>query len=186
MLDPATLSRAIGCPVARAERWAPALVAAIWTYGMSDRREVSAWLAQIGHESGRLAHVRELWGPTPAQLRYEGRRDLGNTQPGDGFRYRGRGLIQVTGRANYRSATTGLRKVAPDAPDFEATPELLEAPRWAALSAAEFWHRNGCGLLALAGEFEALTRVINGGRNGLADRLELWASARDALGLMEA
>lgn len=186
MLTPATVQRAIGCPLMRAENWTPSLAAALWTYGISDPREVAAWLAQIGHESGRLAYVRELWGPTPAQLRYEGRRDLGNSEPGDGFRFRGRGLIQVTGRANYAAARDGLRLALPDAPDFEAEPQLLEAPKWAALSAAEFWVRNGCGLLALAGEFEQLTRRINGGTNGLADRRALYASAQAALGVVEA
>lgn len=186
MLTPVIVQRAIGCPLMRAENWTPSLAAALWTYGISAPREVAAWLAQVGHESGRLQYVRELWGPTPAQLRYEGRADLGNTQAGDGYRYRGRGLIQVTGRGGYCAARDGLRRVMPDAPDFEAQPELLEAPKWAALSAAEFWVRTGCGLLALAGEFEQLTRRINGGTNGLADRRALYASACDALGVVEA
>ena len=64
-------------------------------------KRVAAFIAQIGHESGQLVYAREIWGPTPAQAKYEGRKDLGNTVPGDGFKYRGRGLIQITGRANY-------------------------------------------------------------------------------------
>jgi putative chitinase len=127
--------------------------------------------------------VREIWGPTPAQTRYEGRRDLGNVHPGDGYRYRGRGLIQTTGRANYAATTLGLRKVAPDAPDFELKPEALEAPRWAALSAAWFWASKGLNELADAGDYMRITRRINGGTNGYEDRLALWEQAKAALGV---
>lgn len=156
-------------------------------FDINSPAQQAAFLAQIAHESGRLVYVRELWGPTPAQQRYEGRIDLGNTQPGDGFRYRGRGLIQITGRANYRAVRDGLRRLLQlDVPDFEAAPELLEMPRWAALSAAWFWSAKGCGPLADAGEFERLTRRINGGTNGLADRVALWGGAKAALGTTEA
>ena len=183
-IDALLLARALQISVLRAENWAASLDAAAQLYDIQSPAEVAAWLAQIGHESGRLAYVRELWGPTKAQLGYEGRKDLGNVQPGDGYRYRGRGLIQVTGRANYVRARDGLRRLLPNAPDFEARPELLEAPSWAAFSAAEYWHRTGCGRLAECGDFEGLTRRINGGLNGLADRKTLWAYARDAVGAM--
>jgi putative chitinase len=95
---------------------------------------------------------------------------LGNTQPGDGSRYRGRGLIQITGRHNYRAARNRLFAKLGDCPDFEEQPEALEQPKWAALSAGDFWHRTGCNQLADKGDFVALTRRINGGTNGLADR----------------
>ncbi len=68
----------------------------------------AAFLAQVGHESGQLRYLREIWGPTPAQVRYEGRADLGNAQPGDGKRFMGRGLIQITGRKNYADCGAAL------------------------------------------------------------------------------
>ena len=141
---------------------------------------MAKWLAQIAHESGRLVHVRELWGPTPAQRRYEGRVDLGNVRPGDGYRYRGHGLIQVTGRANHAAATVGIRSRVPGAPDFEAQPEALEIPRWAAHSAGWFWQSRGLNQVE---SFERITRRINGGLNGYDDRLKLWDGAKRALGV---
>ena len=127
-----------------------------------------------------LVYVREIWGPTAAQLRYEGRRDLGNVEPGDGKRFLGRGLIQVTGRDNYKAATRALRAVESRAPDFEQDPVALEQPPWAALSAAWFWQSNGLNELADKDQFTTITRRINGGLNGLEDRLQLWARAKAA------
>lgn len=184
MITPEQLAQACNCTLPRATNWAPSLSQAMGLFAIDTPARIAAFLAQIAHESGRLAYVRELWGPTPAQLRYEGRADLGNTRPGDGFRYRGRGLIQVTGRANYVQARDGLRLFVPNVPDFEARPELLEAPKWAALSAGHYWHVRGLNRVADEGDFLALTRRINGGTNGLADRRELWASAKAAVGVV--
>jgi putative chitinase len=180
------LTRATGCTAAHAARVVGDLEATCRTFSIDTAARLAAFLAQVGHESGSFAHLREIWGPTPAQQRYEGRADLGNVQPGDGSRYRGRGLIQVTGRANYRTATQRLRVLlgALEVPDFEQTPEALEQPRWACLSAGEYWHRNGLNALADSGrpeDFERITRRINGGLNGQADRLDRWARARQAL-----
>lgn len=185
MITSTQLAQCCDCSVARAEPWTEPLNVSMAMFGIDTPARRAAFLAQIGHESGRLRYVRELWGkqPTPAQARYEGRADLGNVQPGDGFRYRGRGLIQTTGRANYAATRDGLRKVAPGAPDFEAEPEALELPRWAAMSAAWFWHSRGLNALADVGDFERITRRINGGTNGLDDRLKLWAGAKAALGV---
>lgn len=138
------------------------------------------FLAQIGHESGSFRFVREIWGPTDAQRRYEGRDDLGNSYPGDGQRYCGRGLIQTTGRANYRRTTEWLLKLVPDVPNFEEQPEALELPEWAALSAAAYWHERGCNQLADAGDFVAVTKRINGGLNGIEDRQARFARAKQA------
>ncbi|WP_444452580.1 peptidoglycan-binding protein [Rhodobacter capsulatus] len=130
-------------------------------------------LAQMMHESGALRYVREIWGPTKAQRGYDGRLDLGNIIPGDGKRYLGRDLLQVTGRSNYRALTAWVREEFGDGPDFEAVPDLLEDGRWLGIGA--IWYlRTRPGLLgyAVAGNIEMVTRRINGGLNGYADRLE--------------
>lgn len=176
-MTPQVLASALQIPLARATVWADPLSAAMALYAIDSDLRQAAFLAQVGHESGRLVYTRELWGPTSAQQRYEGRVDLGNTQPGDGFRYRGRGLIQVTGRANYQSAATALALPLLD------QPELLEQPSAAALSAAWFWNSHNLNALADAGDFETITRRINGGLNGQDDRLALWNSAKSAMGV---
>ncbi|MDR7283539.1 putative chitinase [Pseudomonas corrugata] len=144
-------------------------------YQIVGTKRVAAFIAQIGHESGQLVYVREIWGPTPAQRGYEGRKDLGNTAAGDGFKYRGRGLIQVTGRANYAACGEALGV------DLVNQPELLEEPQYACMSAAWFWSTKGLNTLADAGDFERITRRINGGLNGQDDRLALWKKATEVL-----
>lgn len=133
----------------------------------------TAFLAQIAHESGSLRYVREL----ASGESYESRADLGNTEPGDGVRFRGRGLIQITGRANYLACSRALfgddRLV-----NF---PGLLELPEAACRSAAWFWWGHGLNSLADAGEFEKITRRINGGTNGAADRLAHYNRAKGVL-----
>lgn len=177
-MTPETLKSCLGCPPYRAEKWAKPLTDAMDKYGITTPARQSAFLAQIGHESGRLVYVRELWGPTPAQKRYEGRLDLGNTQPGDGFKYRGRGLIQVTGRANYAKVGHALGL------GLLNTPELLEKPEWAAESAAWFWADRGLNELADTGDFRTITRKINGGFNGYNERMMLWEQSKKALGIV--
>lgn len=181
MLTAQQLRAATGCTPARAEAWLPHITRACDAFAINTPARLAAFLAQIGHESGRLAYVREIWGPTPAQQRYEGRADLGNTQPGDGKRYMGRGLIQTTGRANYRATRDGLAAWMPDVPDLEAVPALLERPDLAAMSAAWYWHSRKLNALADAGDFATITRRINGGTNGMADRLALYGAAQVAL-----
>ncbi len=95
-----------------------------------------------------------------------GANNLGNTEPGDGWRFRGRGYIQTTGRANYLKTGGGLGL------DLIAKPELLELPVNAARSAAQFWHSRGCTALAESQQWERLTRQINGGMNGHQDRMQ--------------
>ena len=181
-MTPELLRAATGCTRAAAGLYAEHLTAAWEAYSVDTPTRVAAFLAQIGHESGGLSHVREIWGPTPAQKRYEGRADLGNTEPGDGERFKGRGLIQCTGRANYRAMANELRRFG--APDFEAEPEAMEQPQWAAWSAAAWWGTHGCNELADVGTFEALTKRINGGTNGLEDREQRHARAQIALGIL--
>lgn len=131
----------------------------------------AAFLAQIGHESGQLRYVCEL----ASGKEYEGRSDLGNTQVGDGVRFKGRGLIQITGRSNYIACGKAL------ALDLMLHPELLEEPESACRSAGWFWKTRGLNELAEAGEFEKITRRINGGTNGMADRLALFQIAQKVL-----
>lgn len=181
MISAAQIASACGCSLPRAENWREPLNAAMGVFAIDSADRQAAFLAQIAHESGRLQYVREIWGPTPAQLRYEGRADLGNVLKGDGFRYRGRGLIQTTGRDNYRATREGLRKFMPDVPDFEAAPEALEAPKWASYSAGWYWSEHGLNALADAGDYMRITRRINGGTNGYDDRLALWDGAKKAL-----
>lgn len=174
-MNPQTLAAALGVPISRTQAWADPITAAMALWAIDSAARQAAFLAQIGHESGRLMYVRELWGPTPAQIRYEGRTDLGNTEPGDGKRFMGRGLIQITGRANYQKVSDALGI------DFMSSPELLEQPSNAALSAAWFWNSRGLNELADAGDFRTITERINGGLNGYPDRLALLALATDAL-----
>lgn len=175
-MTPEVLAVALGIPAGRARIWAAPLTAAMERFAIDTPKRQAAFLAQVGHESGRLKYTTELWGPTPAQKRYEGRADLGNDQPGDGFKFRGRGLLQTTGRANYRLVSQRLGE------DFIAHPELLSSPNWAALSAGDYWAMRNLNPLADSGAFRELTKRINGGFNGLADRLALWELAKEALG----
>ena len=116
-----------------------------------------------------------MWGPTAAQSKYEFRKDLGNTEPGDGKRFKGRGLIQITGRANYKSVSDALET------DYIANPEYLERPNDASLSAAWFWKEHGLNELADVGDFATITRRINGGLNGWNSRLDYWNKAKQVL-----
>lgn len=144
-------------------------------YGIVGQLRVAAFIAQVGHESGQLRYVREIWGPTAQQAGYEGRADLGNTVKGDGSKYRGRGLIQVTGRANYAACGEALGL------DLIARPELLELPQHATMSAAWFWSTRGLNTLADQGQFMKITRRINGGLNGQDDRQALYDRALKVL-----
>ncbi|MDV7395544.1 glycoside hydrolase family 19 protein, partial [Arthrospira platensis SPKY1] len=107
---------------------------------------------------------------------YAGRLGNGSAGSGDGWRYRGRGLIQITGRANYEASGAALGV------DLIDAPELLEWQHLAALSAAEWWHRHGCNQLADTGDLAAVTRKVNGGLTGLDDRLRLYNVAINYLG----
>lgn len=178
-----TVQAATGSTATLAALFTPHLADACVAYGITTPERLAAFLAQIGHESGSLKYTRELWGPTPAQQRYEGKAGLGNTQPGDGHRFLGRGLIQCTGRDNYGRVRDHLRARLGEqqVPDFLAYPEQLEQPRWAAWSAAEWWASHGCNELADAGDFDALTRRINGGLNGQPDRLARWERCKALL-----
>jgi len=165
-MDAAELSSAMNIPLARAQKWAPALTLAMEGGKINNRLRIAAFLAQIGHESGSLFYVKELGGPNYF-AKYDGRKDLGNTQPGDGAKFAGRGLIQITGRNNYGRASQAL--FGDDR--LLKNPELLEQPEWAAKSAVWYWTTRSLNNLADGGQFTDLTKKINGGLNGLDDRL---------------
>lgn len=127
---------------------------------------VSHFLAQLAHESDAFKTMTEY----ASGVAYEGRADLGNTQPGDGPRFKGRGGIELTGRSNYRNFTLWLRTFVPDCPDFERQPELVAAFPWAAWSAIWFWTVKRLNAIAERDDLVTVTKVVNGGRNGLDDR----------------
>jgi putative chitinase len=131
----------------------------------------AAFLAQIGHESGQLRYVEEL----ESGKAYEGRKDLGNTEVGDGVRFKGRGLIQITGRANY---TAIAKDLGINCVDY---PEVLEEPENAVAVSIWFWNKKRLNTFADIPDFEKITRIINGGLNGYADRLALYEKAKKVL-----
>ena len=147
------------------------LNAAMAQFGIDTPLRQASFLAQVAHESGQLLWLREL----ASGAAYEGRSDLGNVVAGDGVRFKGRGLLQITGRANYAACGVALGL------DLLAAPQLLEQPVAACRSAGWFWQSRGLNRLADAGGQERVTRRINGGINGLAERLALYQVARKVL-----
>jgi putative chitinase len=160
---------------------------------------VAHFMAQVLHESGGLAiqieslnysaeRLPKVWpsrfqptGPLdPAAFAhnqeklgnevYGGR--MGNTDPTDGFAYRGRGLLQLTGKDSYQEATTTLRAQDPAAPDFVASPDEVFSAQWSLAVAAAEWSSKGCNALADQDDIRKVTRAINGGLIGLSDRTE--------------
>ena len=136
------------------------LLAAMSRAGIVDPTERAMFLAQMAHESGNFRYDEEI----ASGQAYEGRSDLGNTQPGDGVRYKGRGYIQLTGRANYRDYGNRLGV------DLENNPDLAKDPNIAADIAIAYWQQRVDRNAARAGDVRTVTRNINGGLNGLADR----------------
>lgn len=156
-----------------------ALNAAMGKWGIVTQLRRAAFLAQVGHESGQFRYVRELGsdkylskydtGPLAARL--------GNTPEadGDGQKYRGHGLIQITGRDNRARCGEALGL------DLLNQPELLEQPEHAANSAAWYWHKEGLNSLADKGAFVTITKRINGGTNGLQERQAFYEAALQVL-----
>lgn len=158
----------------------PVINQALQTYTISNQLRAAAFLGQIAHESGELKYMEEIWGPTDAQKRYEPpgtlAARLGNTQKGDGKRFKGRGPIQVTGRANYQryGDLLGL--------DLIGKPELAATPAVGLSIAGMFWRTNGLNALAELGDYREITRRINGGYNGWEERLKYYERAKAVLG----
>lgn len=145
--------------------------------GLDLPHRLAHFLAQIAEESGGFHYDREIWGPTPAQKRYEGRADLGNAQPGDGEKFAGRGPIQITGRANVTEFHSWAVARGYNPPDFVANPDLINTDPWEGLSAIWFWTTRKLNPLADANDIEQITKKINGGLNGYADRLRYYTRA---------
>lgn len=195
--------QASGVSADLASRWFPHIDAAMKEFGIMSAPDQAMFIAQVGHESGGFKQVVESLNYTPqallstfgkrvtsqqanelgrtsahpanqqaiANLVYGGR--MGNKYAGDGWEYRGRGLIQITGLDNYRVCGAGLKI------DLVAKPELLESDQHAARSAAWFFASNGC--LKYSGDIEKVTRIINGGTNGLDDRKARYSKALSVL-----
>lgn len=142
------------------------------TYGILDTPlRMAHFMAQVAHESGGFRYMEEI----ASGQAYEGRADLGNTQAGDGKRYKGRGPIQLTGRANYRLFGRALGM------DFESHPEIVAYPSIGLLAGCHFWQMHGLNELADADDVVAVTKRVNGGTNGLDDRKAYLAKAKDIL-----
>lgn len=171
-LTPALLLRLMPSCLA-AEVHADPIGRAMESAAINTPERCAAFLAQIAHESGQLRYVEEIADGSA----YEGRVDLGNTLAGDGPRYKGRGWIQVTGKVNYEKCGKALKL------DLVATPELLTTPENAARGSAWFWQSKQLNEIADRQQFGLVTRRINGGYNGLDDRIKHWLRIRRVLGL---
>lgn len=166
----------------RARIYFKPLTEAMEEFEINTKLRKAAFLAQIAHESGELMYAKEIWGPTEQQRKYYGRADLGNTNrtareiaeqnhDSSGHFYRGRGLIQITGYDNYVEAGEALSM------NLDKNPKLAEMPEFSARIAGWFWHSHGCNEFADEQAFKTITRRINGGLNGLEDRLKYYNRA---------
>lgn len=168
------------CPGTRAGAYLALVNKAMAEASINTPLRQAMFLAQVAHESDQLKYVSEVWGPTLQQRRYDPpdplASRLGNTAVGDGYKYRGAGPFQLTGKANYKKygAKLGL--------DLENHPELAHEPANGFRIAAAYWIDHGLNELADAGNFKEITRRINGGYNGLEQREHLYEVAKRVLG----
>lgn len=161
------------CPLARAQAYLPHMSGAMTEGEITTYNRITAFLAQLGHESADLRYMEEI----ASGAAYEGRRDLGNIYPGDGVRYKGRGPIQLTGRANYRAAGAALGL------DLEGNPYQASKPEVGFRIAVWYWSTRSLNYYADQGRsgFDTITYRINGGYNGYNDRWAHYNRARAAL-----
>lgn len=171
--------------VSHLDEYYPFLVAAMLRFDIDIPARIGAFLAQCGEESNRFHAFKEY----ASGSEYEGRSDLGNTWPGDGVRFKGRGAIQVTGRRNYTSLSVRLYKDD----RLLTNPELLEQPEAAFLSAGDYWESRNLNRICDLPEtwihpgshqytkFQWITVLVNGGLNGYDQRLLFYNNARKAL-----
>lgn len=170
MVSTETVAAAMG-----AGQYAQALEDACIQFGIVTALQKAHFLAQVAHESDGFRTATEY----ASGRAYEGRADLGNVQPGDGVRFKGRGLIQLTGRENYATFSNAMWQ----GDLFLRSPELVAQLPWAVLAAGWFWKRKGLNALADRDDVVAVTRRINGGTNGLEDRKRRLAQAKKLFGL---
>jgi putative chitinase len=200
-----TIARAVGCGRGTAATFEKPLRDACGLYEINNAPRLAAFFATIGHESASLARTVESMNYSAERLSavwparyppalakqhahnpmaianhvYGGR--MGNKAPDDGWRFIGRGLLGVTGRANYEAVRGLLRERIKDVPDLLEQPSALAEPKWAAYSAAAYWADHDLNTLADAGEFERICRRVNGGDVGLTDRKARYERAKAAL-----
>lgn len=173
------LSRAMGARLSldRYRQLLPAVSASLKACECTTVDRIAMWCAQIGHESGGLYYTEEI----ASGAAYEGRADLGNTQPGDGVRFKGRSWIQITGRSNYTrlSQWAASKGLVPNASFFVDNPAALAADEYAGLGAAWYWvvARPDINALSDRRDLETVTRRINGGTNGIDDRRDRYNRA---------
>ena len=183
------IAKATGSSLENAQKFTPYLNKYMQKYGITTPNRVLAFLAQVGHESGSLKYTEEI----ASGSAYKGRNDLGNIYAGDGVKFKGRGLIQLTGRGGYQNMSQKVGK------DLIANPELVQQPDLATEVSAIYWSektRNGLTLNEWADKFdltqpidstnnkgihENITRAINGGINGLNDRANRLATGQQIL-----
>ena len=157
------------CPSGRAKELALSANVHFRTYGILENADrLCEFIGQLAHESGGFRYMEEI----ASGAAYEGRRDLGNTQPGDGKRYKGRGPIQLTGRANYRKYGRKLGI------DFERWPTMVAKPSIGLWCGLLYWDDHNLNALADNRETKLITKRINGGYNGLQDRINYVAKMR--------
>lgn len=149
----------------------PLLLKTLERYEIYTPLRAAHFLSQIIHESGSFKYTKEIADGSA----YEGRKDLGNTQKGDGVRYKGRGMIQITGRANYK-AYSNYTKI-----DFVNNPQKLEELKHAIDSAGWFWKTRNLNELADKDDVVAITKRINGGKNGLDSRIQILTLCKSIL-----
>ena len=150
----------LGANPARATELALAANVHLETYSIKTQLRFCHFLAQLAHESGNFRYMEEI----ASGAAYEGRKDLGNVNKGDGVRYKGRGPIQLTGRANYRKYGQELGI------DFENNPTIVALPSVGMLVACKYWSENNLNVFADYDDVTTITRRINGGLNGFDDR----------------
>lgn len=171
------LAAATGLSAARAAEILPAVSDGLKASQCTNVNRIAMWLAQVGHESAGFNATEEY----ASGAAYEGRADLGNTQPGDGVRFKGRSWIQITGRNNYAAFSRWCsgKGLVPSPTEFVDNPNRLAELRWAGIGAAWYWTvaRSDINALSDRQDLETVTRRINGGTNGLADRRDRYNRA---------
>ncbi len=159
-LEEARIQHATGCPARNIAVTWPAVIASLQAEGIDHPLVRAAAVATIATETPAFLPLSEIGGGT----RYEGRQDLGNTEPGDGDRYKGRGLIQITGRHNYRRYGYLIGR----GDDLVRNPDLANEPMTAARILAVYFRRRGVATAACLADWPAVRRKVNGGYNGWA------------------